>query len=163
MRLPLSLPPALPSHRLGSKVTPRHREPSCASSGATLSPPWQLQAGVCARGLISGPTGAMRRTLAGAARLWHRPLFVLCNLSLSLSRSRSLEATLQKCVCGFVWLEVKHTLAVFPLLHYLSELWAKSMCPCMCVCVCVFADSCRECHLPKGSRHERQQGKQHEV
>lgn len=104
---PSRFPPMLPSHRLGSKVTPCHKVPSCAFADATLSP-------------LAMPTGLMClwyylrphwRRAEGAGRTGHwlsfgtrHCLFYITSLSLSLSAGKAPKASRK--VCLFVCVQI---------------------------------------------------------
>lgn len=162
MQLPLSLPPVLPSHRLGSKVTPCHKVPSCAFSGATLTPPAAPGGLMCLWPYLR-PHWCHAE---GAGGSWHwlglgtgYCLFYITSRSPSASLSLSGGNAFKSVFAGFcVWpcrrtrTQGKHTLVVFllpPRIRnpYLREQWLGAAF--VSLHMCLFADICRECHPQK--------------
>lgn len=110
--------------------------------------PWQLEASLCACGLISGPIGAMQRGLAGAGIGLALALATVCSI---YPPPLSLEAHLQNCVCGLVWAcTQKRDTSEVSLYHrglgilICQRFGAKVV----SLCKCLFANSCVKCHLP---------------
>ncbi len=164
MQLPLSLPPVLPSHRLGSRATPCHKVPSCAFSGAMLS-------------ALAAPGGLMclwpylrphwcHVEGAGTGLAWHWPLFVLYNLSPSLCLWKQCFKSVFAGLCGCAGrrtrkkTQAKHTFAVFPLSHHGLGVVICESNGFVPGCVPVQMSVCRQLHRkspPRGQQHQGQE------
>lgn len=136
MQLSLSLPSVLPSHQLGSKVTPCHQVPSCAF----LVPCWAPQA---APGRLMCLWPHLRPhwcCAEGPGRSWHWPGFGFGNcLFYTTSVSVSLWGRYSKSVSVCWHEDTSKNTSVFPLPTWIRDanLWKQPLCAKLCPCTCV--------------------------